>query len=201
MSELTVTQISPPTIAAWQVTTATAQDAVTAINTAVTNGMRAQVNIVNDNGVPTWTVTLMQSGYPNITANQGDWIVSDGAQLVAVSNTDFLATYTANTALVWAATSVAPVATAQSGLQATISCPTPMSANGPWTFSCTITNSTSGSITTETVGDAVVANDQVSFTASDLIEGDTYTFQIVCDTQYDGVTATSLASASITATS
>lgn len=199
MSGLTVTPITAPTITAWQVTTNTAQDAVAAINILVGAGYKAQINVVNSGGAPSWAVTLMPTGAPTLTANDGDWIVVNGTSLSICSDAVFAATYTANVDLVWAPTTTAPVAVAFAGLQATISCTLPTSPNGPWTWTCELTNTTSGELTTETISAAVIANGQVTFTATDLIDTDDYTATITCATQYDGVLATSLPTAPFTA--
>lgn len=198
MTGLTVTEISPPEIVAWQITTSTAQNAVAAINTLLAAGYKVQINPAISNGVPAWSVTLMIAGSQPLVANNGDWIVYNGAQLSTCTNAQFVETYTAHVDLVWAATTVAPVAAASAGLQATFSAPIPTSANGPWTFTCALTN-TAGDITTETISDPVIVNGQVVFTTTNLIDGDAYTAEITCDTQYDGVTATSVPSGPVTA--
>lgn len=201
MTALTVTPITAPTITAWLVSTATASDVVTALAAAVELGYQANVKAMNQNGAVTFSITLASSGYPSLTVSNGNWLVSNGTSMSVYTAAQFVATYTADTPMIWAPTSTPPVAAAESGLTATITFPQPTSANGPWTYTATYTDTTANTTGTATIsGGPVLNGSDVTITVEGLIEGDDYTFEVTCDTTYDGVTATSVASNSITAT-
>lgn len=200
MTAIALAPIASPSITGWQITQDTALDVEAALAEIAPLGWHGDVNDYqqpnSDNLV--WTVTLTRSGFPTLVAVEDDWILFDGTNVSICTPTQILA-YTAEIPVVWASTTTAPNATAQSGLQALITSPLPTSPNGPWTWSCQLTNVTTGAITTETVSSPVITNGQLMFTATGLIDTDEYTAAITCTTQYDGVLATSLPTALFTA--
>lgn len=203
MTSLVVTEIDPPTITAWLCSVTTAADTVAAITTAVLNGYRAQVNANMDNGTPSFSVTLTSlNGYPSAVVADGCWAVWDGTMMSSLTTDQLVSTYTARVPLAWAATETAPAATAIAGSMANIVFPQPTSANGPWTYSVsqtdTTANATGPAATSGTP--AVDGSGNVTLTVEGLTEGDTYTFAVTCSTQYAGISAVAPATSPITAT-
>lgn len=158
-------------------------------------------------GAPGWTVQLTIDGVLCV-GYQYDWLVqgSDNSLRIFAGtsqwpgiNAQIAGKFTTNTPLIWAAT--APAATATVGGAASIVFPEPTSANAPFTYTVTQTDATTGDTSAATLsGEPVVSGGNVTLTVTGLTEGDQVTFQVVVATQYDGVTATSLATALITAT-
>lgn len=197
---LIVTVIDPSEITAWQLSTETADDVMTALAMWAEMGYHGSASASTQvaGGDVTWVITLSRPGYADLVGYNGDWIVSDGANFTILSSAVFTATYTANTALIWAASEVGPTATALAGLQATLVFEQPTSANGPWTYTVAQdTGDTGGAATL--VGDPDVTAGQVTLTVGDLTDGAQYTFTVTVTTQYDGVTGTSVASNQVTA--
>jgi hypothetical protein len=148
---------------------------------------------VMQSGQPVYQIAISQPGYIDQIANLNDWIVLGGDVAAVVwPNVKFLATFTANIALVWAPTTVAPVAVAGPGLTATLTFPQPASPNGPWSYSATGPG-TVGEFTTDSTGN-------ISAPVTGLTADAECSWTVTVDTQYDGVTATSAASNTITAT-
>lgn len=189
---LTVNPITPQPITAWLISTATAADVVTALNTIAPLGWHGTVTTsVQPNTNPpyvVWNITLTRTGYPDLKGTNGSWIVSDGVHVDILTNTDFTTTYTTNTPLEWSATTNPPDAAPQSGGTVHITCPAPTSANGPWTFSIRLVD-TSGDAT-EITEQPTLTNGQLTWTI-DALAAASYTGTITCDTQYPGAEATS----------
>jgi hypothetical protein len=197
---LVVTPISARTISAWQITTATASDVQAALANVVNLGWRGKVEtwVQPNSSTPVWQVTLSKGGCKDLVGGEGDWIYSDGTNVGIISATDFIARYTADTALVWDGIANYPTVTGVGGLSATVQCPLPTSPNGPFTFTLNITDNTTDTTTTSADRNESVT-DKVSFTTSDLIDGHVYSFTVTCETSYEGVSATSPVSVGITA--
>lgn len=131
------------------------------------------------------------------TAQVSVYGVSSGLPGTAL---DFVNTFTANTPVVWAATTTAPVAASQSGLTATLVFDQPTSADGPWTYAATQTDTGDSSTSAAVLdGDPVISNGQVTVKIKSLTEGHGYTFTPSVTTQYSGVTATGLPSNAVPA--
>lgn len=174
---------------------------------AISAGVAGMYRVPGQN--PVWRIQKTDLNGVDTFATQGDYIVitatSDGAITDLklyngpdgpYSNPVFANLYTVNTPIVWAATTTAPVATATPGNQATIVFPQPTSANRPFTY--TVKDGAANPITLS--GSPVVdSSGNVTLTATGLTTGDSYTFTVTVDTQYSGVSATSIASNSITA--
>lgn len=203
MTPLTVTPISPPEITAWLCSVATAPDTVAAITTGVMNGYKAQVNANMNNGTPEFAVTLTSlNGFPSAIVQDGCWAVWDGTMMTSLTNDQLIATYTAPVALAWDGSATAPVASAVSGLMATIVFPQPTSVNGPWTYSVSQTDTSANATGPASLSGSPVVDgsDNVTLTVQGLTEGDNYTFTVTCSTQYAGISAVSPATPAITAT-
>lgn len=199
---LTVNPVNPQPITAWLISTATAPDVVTALNTIAPIGWHGTVTTsVQPNTDPpyvVWNIALTRAGYPNLSGTNGSWIVSDGTHVDILNNAEFITSYTADTALMWAATTAPPIVTAASGLDATITCPAPTSANGPWTYAARLVDT--GGNATEITEQPALSNGQLTWAISGLTNGETYTATITCTTRYSGVEAESLPSEPFTAT-
>ncbi|ORW24007.1 hypothetical protein AWC19_00170 [Mycobacterium palustre] len=125
----------------------------------------------------------------NGVADPGGWLAVDGTNVVGMSNVDYAAQFTQNVPLEWAATTTAPVATLNEDGTVTLTFPQPTSANRPFTYTATGPG-TVGPFTTDPSG-------SVSATITGLT-GDTLgPWTVECATQYEGVTATSVASNTI----
>lgn len=197
---LSVTVIDPPGITAWQLSTSTATDVMTALATWAELGYQGAASASTQvaGGDVTWVISLSRPGYADLIGYNGNWIVFDGTNFTILSDDAFLATYTMNTALVWAPTTTEPTATALPGLQATLVFDQPTSVNGPWTYTVAQdTGDTGGAAVL--VGDPHVTAGQVTLTVGNLTDGAQYTFTVTVTTRYEGVTATSVASNQITA--
>lgn len=197
---LTVTVIDPPVLTAWQLSTGSAADVMAALATWAGMGYHgsAAASPQVAGGDVTWVTTLSRPGFADLVGYDTNWVVSDGTNFTILSNDAFVSTYTAHTALVWAAESDAPQATALPGLQATLVFDQPTSANAPWTYTVEQTTGETSSAAV-LVGDPAVTADQVTLTVGDLVDSDQYTFTVTVTTQYDGITGTSVASNQVTA--
>lgn len=181
---LTVNAINAQPIKAWCVSLQTAADAVEGLNVVKALGWTGPVDTTN------WSVVLRKAGKQDaLTGSNGCWIVTDGTHVDLISNTDFIALYTANVPLVWAATTAAPDAAPQSGLSVHIFCPAPTSANGPWTYSIRLVDANGNA--TEITDQPTLTNGQLSWTVSGLTASE-YTGTITVATHYSGVEASSL---------
>lgn len=172
----------------WQITTAGAQDLVTALSVISTAGYTGTATCA-PGGV--WTMTVAKPNLPTQPGGQNDWIVFDGTTATVMPNSSVVAQYTANIPVVWAATTTAPTVTRQgtSGTSVALTFPPPTSANSPWTY--TVTQTTGGVSTPATLLSApVTANGTVTATVTGLTAG-SWTFTVTVATQYSGVTATS----------
>lgn len=189
----TPSRINPQQTTAWLISASTANDAVIALNTIKGLGWTGLVNTGN------WSIGLTRSGSKDtLTVSNGSWIVSDGLHVDFLSNADYIATYTSNVPLEWAATTTAPVMVPLTGQRATLTCPAPTSANGPWTYSVVLTDVTAD--TTINITDSPTSSNGVlSWAVSNLVVGDQYTAQITCGTQYGGDGTKSLATEPVTA--
>lgn len=203
MSSVTVNRLNPASITAVLVSPATVADVAAVLESATSFGYRSSVAWgTNQNNQPTWMATLSLPGYPDQQANPGDWLVVEESIVTVYTPSDFINTFTGNVPVVWAATSAtAPVASALPGLQATITFPAPTSINGPFTYTAEVNDETAETTTAATlVGSPVSADGQISITVSELVEGDECNFTVTVNTQYEGVTATSVSSSTITVT-
>lgn len=136
------------------------------------------------------------------TADPGGWVAVDGSALVGMTNDAYAAQFTQNIPIEWAATSAAPAAAAAAGLSATLVFPQPVSANRPFTYAVAQTDVTASASGAATFDAPEVAPDgSVTVKVNGLTEGHQYTFTVTVNTQYQGVTATSAATAAITAAS
>lgn len=206
MAPVSLGLITPPSITGWYISQETALDVEEGLAYLATLGWAGDTS---DRMQPNstslmWTVTLSKPGYTNLIGSEGQWIVCDGINVSIVSAAQLVALYTANVALTWVPTTTAPVASARSGQQATLSFPQPSSPNGPWTYAVTQTDTTSGPTTQAAtlVGNpSVDVNGNVTLMVEDLVAGHVYTFVVtITATNYAGVSATSVATVAVTAT-
>ena len=189
---LTVTPITPQTTTAWSISTATAADVVVALNTVAMIGWQGTVTTsVKPNTDPpyvVWNILLQKPGHPDLHGTNGSWIISDGTHVDILPNADFIARYTADTPLIWDATTTAPDAAPQSGLSVHITCPAPTSANGPWTYSVRLVDANGDA--TRYTGAPTLAGGQLFWEITGLT-ATTYTGTIACRTQYTDAHASS----------
>lgn len=160
------------------------------------------------NGEPGWRIKVTIANVDHF-AYQGDWIVLDsqnnlsiwhGTSAWAGVNPEFAGKFTTNTPIIWAATTTAPVVTAEAGGEAKITFPQPVSANSPFTYTVTQTDTTTGTTGAATLsGQPIVSGGEVTLTVTGLTAGDEVAFEVTVDTPYEGVTVTSLPTAPITA--
>jgi hypothetical protein len=212
MGVIAVTRITPQQLAAFQVSTANASTAYALQNALIAVGSSAQMKIVSGVNVPNFLqVTITQPSVVDQVAFPNDWVLATDAGYDATTNVwtvasttqvivygtgtgqvgspiDFVNTFTANTPLVWAPT---VVATAEAGLTATLVFQQPTSADGPFTYALTGPG-TAGAFTTDD-------NGNVTVTITGLTEGAEVSWTVTVSTQYAGVTATSVASNTVTA--
>lgn len=145
------------------------------------------------------------------TGYQYDWLVKDSAGNLSIwhggspddwagINPEYASKFTVPS-MIWAATSSAPVATAGAGGIATIVFPQPTSVNAPFAYRVTQTDTTADATGVATLsGEPDIDDDgSVTLTVTGLTEGNEYTFELSVDTAYDGITATALPTAAITA--
>jgi hypothetical protein len=149
-----------------------------------------------------WVLVTDATHDPTIDQDTGEpvgWTVAPTTQVIVygkgtgqVGNAlDFVNTFTDNTPVVWAATTAAPVATAEAGLTATLVFPQPTSADGPWTYA--LNGPGTGTFS------APDANGNVTANITGLTEGASSSWTITVNTTYTGVTATSVATVAVTA--
>jgi hypothetical protein len=152
-------------------------------------------------GTPGWIVQLTIDGVL-YTGYQFDWLVLDsenrlklwhGASQWPGINPEFADVFQVPE-IEWAATTQAPTAAARVG-SATISFPQPTSSNAPFTYTVS-QNDITANLTTEAV---ITSSSAGSVTVGDLSTGHEYTFEVIVNTAYAGVTATSLVTSAITA--
>jgi hypothetical protein len=153
-----------------------------------------------------WIVQITV-GAKLFTAYQFDWLVLDsegalstwhGGSLWPGINPEYADQFPVPP-VVWAATTTAPAAAAAPGWTATLAFPQPTSWNFPFTY--TVAQTISGVTSDATVtGQTVDADGNVTLTVADLTEGEQPTFVVTVHTPYEGVSATSVATAPITAT-
>lgn len=182
---LNVNLINPNPITAWLISTATAGDCVVALNTIAALGWKGTITSAvqpNSGGAVVWDVTLTRSGYPTLKGTNNCWIVSDGEHVDIFTSQQFQAIYTADVEMQWAAIESPPFAQSVAGGGATVTFPVPTSPNGPFTFTVVATNTTTGNKSQLT--DQAEINGIVTFTASDLVDGDEYTFVATAATPY-----------------
>ncbi len=223
MRVLSVTRIAPQNLAAFQISTANATTAFGLQNALMAIGSTAAMKVSTGIQVPNLLqVTITQPSMNDQIAWPGDWILVTDATYNDTTNTwtvtsttqvivygrgtgqvgtptDFVNTFTADTAIDWPATTTAPAATADTGAQITITFPAPASADGPWTWEYTLTDhttSTTGSPTTFTPTTDTDGNLNTTITA--LTSGHDYSATITITDTYSQ-TATSTASNTVTA--
>jgi hypothetical protein len=211
MGVIAVTRITPQQLAAFQVSTANASIAFALQNALIAIGSPAALKTTSGIGVPNFLqVIITQPSMVDQIAFPGDWVLVTDATYDATTNAwtvagttqvivygigtgqvgnaiDFVDTFTANTPVVWAAT---VIATAQAALTATLVFQQPTSADGPFTYSLTGPG-TAGAFTTD-------ADGNVTVTVTGLTAGEV-SWTVTVSTPYSGVTATSLATAAVTA--
>lgn len=95
MTGINVSRINPRPTVAWQITTSTAPDLVTALAAAASIGYIGNVvcsppspNSPVGTG-PNWQLTLTRAGYATQNAFVGDWVVFDGQLATAYTNDEF----------------------------------------------------------------------------------------------------------------
>lgn len=191
-------------------TTQQAVEIAEAIETAavagkITSGRTYMGQYPDDAGLG-WIVQITVAG-KLYTAYQYDWLVVDDEGALSTwhggsqwpgNNPEFADQFPIP-AVEWAATSAAPDAAAEPGLTASLTVPQPTSCNAPFTYTV---SQTVGGVTSDAtlVGDPVLADGNATLTVGDLTVGAEYTFVVTVRTPYAGVTATSVATAPITAT-
>jgi hypothetical protein len=152
-----------------------------------------------------WIVQITVHG-ELYTAYQGDWLVKDAESGLSTwhgnspadwkgINPEFADKYSTNTPIIWAATATPPLAIAGEGGTAKLWFPQPVSANRPFTYPAVsqhdMTEDTAGPAALE--GDPVIdAAGNVTLTVTGLVDGHEYSWAVDVDTQYEGVSATSL---------
>jgi hypothetical protein len=213
MGVLQVTRITPQSLGAFQVSTANAAVAFALQNAMMAIGSSAALKAVSGLNVPNLLmVTITQPSMTDQIAFPGDWVLVTDASYDATTNAwtvasttqvivygvgtgqvgtpvDFVDTFTANTPIVAATTP--PVATAEAGLTATLRFSQPTSADGPFTYALNGPG-TAGAFTTD-------ENGNVTVTVAGLTEGAEVSWTVTVNTPYAGVTATSVASNTVTA--
>jgi hypothetical protein len=212
MGVLQVTRIAPQSLGAFQVSTANAAVAFALQNAMMAIGSPAALKAVSGLNVPNLLmVTITQPSMAPQIAFPSDWVLVTDATYDATTNAwtvasttqvivygvgigqvgnpvDFVDTFTANTPVVWTPT---VVATAEAGLTATLAFQQPTSADGPFTYALNGPG-TAGEFTTD-------ANGNVTVTVTGLTEGAEVSWTVTVNTPYAGVTATSVASNTVTA--
>lgn len=131
-------------------------------------------------------------GVTKTVANPGDWIAIDGATIAGVNPDDYAAEFSANVPIKWEATATAPVAVAEPGRTATVTCPQPSSANRPFTYTATVMDHTAG----RNIVPSISITDPggiVTVKLSNLPNEHEFSTTITVTTQY-GTTAKSVAS-------
>lgn len=174
---------------------------------SITGGLTQMTNLPDNQ--PGWLVKLTANGNTYF-GYQNDWLVLDsnnnlaiwhGTSPYATTNPQFASQYTTNTAMIWAATTTAPVATAQAGLTASIVFPQPISGNGPFNYVVTQTDTNTNTTgPAQLTGSPVVTNGSVALAVEGLVLGHGFMFTVVANTDYEGLFATALVTAPITAT-
>lgn len=200
MASLTVNPITASPTKAWQLSSSTPNDAVSAFKKVAPLGFECDLHVEYEGtpATPVFEYTIISTN-PNQVPENG-WVVSDGISVQIYTNIQFTQLFTSNVPLVWAPTTTAPIATPQTGTKATISFPQPTSPNGNWTYSVSQTDTTSSVTGAASAGVPVIdQNGNVAITVSNLTVGHVYTFAVTVNTQYAGVNATALASNAITA--
>ena len=134
-------------------------------------------------------IPVQLDGVAATPANPGGWVAIDDHGIRGMSNDDYAAQFTQNVPVEWAATTTAPVATLNDDSSVTLSFPQPTSANRPFTYTAA-GDGTIGQFSTD-------GNGQVSAKITGLAAGD-HSWTVTVNTQYPGVTATSVASNTIT---
>lgn len=166
---------------------------------AVDNGLapNIKVEVLRHNppgGTPTTMCRITPTaldGVANTVANPGDWLCADTTGVKGMTNDAYAAQFTQNVPIEWAATTTPPQAVAGAGLTATLTFPQPTSANRPFTYTADGPG---------TIGEFVTAPDgTVTAQVTGLADGAECSWTITVNTQYPGVTATSVASNTITA--
>ncbi|ORV87023.1 hypothetical protein AWC11_16505 [Mycobacterium interjectum] len=224
MTVLQVARINAQNLAAVQVSMGTngqIAGQVAALLAAITGQGYETESLTGPQYPGGWRIKLMYGDDADQFAYPGDWILvtdatytdEDGWTLQSTSRatiygfstglvgtaTDFVNTFTANTPIVWAATTTAPTATAETGLSMQLAFPQPTSADGPFTYSYTLTDQTA-STTAEPVGfTPTLVDGNAAAAIPDLTEGHEYSATVTVTDHY-GQTATSLASNTVTAT-
>lgn len=216
MTVLSVSRINPQSLSAFQVSTANASIAYALQNAMMAAGSSAQLQTVSGLKVPNLLqVTITQPSMRDQFAWPGDWIlVTDAAydeetnawtvasttQVIAYgigtgqvgTATDFIGTFTANTGLIWAATTAAPTAVAQPGLKAQIVTQQPASANGPFAYVVNLTDETANATTQVTPTVSIDAASQATLEIDLPSSGHAYHATVtVSATKYSDMTATS----------
>lgn len=214
MSVIKVARIAPQDLSAFQVSAAKTSVAYALQSAMMAQGSPATLSIVSGLNVPNLLqVTITQPSMADQFAWPGDWILATDATFDEESGewtvapttqiivygigtgqtgnaVDFVNTFTANTPLVWAATTTPPAATANADGTVTLKFPQPTSVDGPFTYTAAGPG-TVGEFTTDATGN-------VTATVSGL-SGDTLgPWTVTVATQYQGVGATSLPSNTIT---
>jgi hypothetical protein len=155
-----------------------------------------------------WIVQITVLG-ELFTAYQYDWLIQDSENNLSLwhggsqwkgTNPEFADKWPVPE-LVWAATTEAPTAVAGAEATATITFAPPTSENAPFTYTVAQTDTT-----TDTTSEAALAgppvlgeDGNVTLTVTGLTDGNQYTFTPSAATPYEGVTATALPTAAITA--
>jgi hypothetical protein len=187
---------------AWQISTADANDLLTAatIIGPGPDGYPGQVTWTPDPDNPAnliWQIVLTRPGYEVQDGGDDDWIVWDTQFAVILSTAELAAEgWSGDMPLVWDAGTVAPVATALPGAQASLVFEQPTSANGPFTYTVTQTDTTaaSGPTAADIVSGPTVDDEgNVTLIVGGLVVDDVFVFVVDVTTPYEdasGVSAT-----------
>lgn len=145
-------------------------------------------------------------GVTKTTANPGDWITVDGSKISGMTQDSYADEFTKEVPLEWLSMTIAPIFTAQEGLSAIATFPQPTSANRPFSYILNVTRHESGRpslpkafpLEPEIAG-RVMTNVVLRLPKGSLTDGSEYSATVTVNTQYKGVTATSVASNKIKA--
>lgn len=224
MTVLQVTRINPQNLAAVQVSmgpNGQIAGQVAALLAAITENGYETESLTGPQYPGGWRIKLMYGDDADQFAYPGDWILvtdatytdEDGWTVQSTSRatvygvsaglvgtaSDFVSTFTSNTPIVWVSTATAPTATAETGLSMQLAFPQPTSADGPFTYSYTLTDHTASTTAEPVAFTPTVTDGNCTDTITGLTEGHEYSATITVTDHYSQ-TATSLASNTVTAT-
>lgn len=197
MSILAVSQLNPPTILAALISSGTSYDVQAMLTEIAATGWKGDIGdqVQPNTNTVVWSVQLSHSGYASLIGYDGDWLVYDGKNVSVLHDSDFKAAY----GLRWAAMSEAPVAQAESGLEASITLPQPVTSLDGTGYVYTVTYVDSTANTTGAcaiVNQALGGSNSITLTVNGFPSGDAISFIVTCGVL--GVVAAALPTAPIT---